>query len=345
MKRDRRLIVTVASVFLVAAHLTVASPRVETQRPRRARTAAAATEANPIPVLWRQPRRMRELDFVGGPGGAANAPRPPFKFTEENTGGSNPKVDVTDATGRKWGVKWGTEVNAETFATRLAWAAGYFVEPAYFVAEGRLVGVDRDKLDRAKKYVESDGTFHNARFELKEKVLKKYKDEEGWAWNQNPFVGSRELNGLKLVVMLTSDWDSKDARDAGRGSNTAIYLVDTPGGVEARYLITDWGGSMGKWGNYFGREKWDCDGFAKQTPDFIKGVENGFVKFGYSGQRTSDVREGISVADVQWFVRFVGRITDEQFRAGLRASGATPEEVECFTRSLRNRIEQMRRVH
>jgi hypothetical protein len=297
-----------------------------------------------MPVIWHQPPQPHNLDFVGGPGGREHAPRPPFTFVKEDTGGSNPKLEVTDANGRRWGVKWGTEVNAEVFATRLAWAAGYFVEPAYFVPRGRILGVSRDRLDRARKYVGDDGTFSDARFELKVDVLKKLNDEQGWAWNDNPFVGTPELNGLKIVMMLTSNWDSKDVRDVGRGSNTAVYHVQTSSGVEARYLITDWGGSMGKWGGVFGREKWDADGFAKQTSDFVKGVDNGYVAFGYSGQRTGDVREGIRVSDVQWLMRYVGRITDAQIRDGLRAAGATPAEVETFTRSLRARIEALRRL-
>jgi hypothetical protein len=251
---------------------------------------------------------------------------------------------VRDATGRHWGVKWGSEVNAETFATRLAWAAGYFVEPAYFVPNGRIMGVDVDQLKRAKKVIGNDGSFRDARFELKVPVLKKYKDEEGWAWNSNPFVGTKELSGLKIIIMLTSNWDSKDVRDISRGSNTAVYLVETPGGVEARYLITDWGGSMGKWGNFFTREKWDAKGFAKQTPDFVKGVEGGYVKWGYTGQRTEDVTGGIRASDVRWLLAYVGHITDKQIRDGLRASGATPEEVAIFTQAIRGRIAQLQRV-
>lgn len=45
---------------------------------------------------------------------------------------------------------------------------------------------------------------------------------EAWSWNANPFVGTHELNGLKILMMLTSNWDAKDARD-GEGSNTAVY--------------------------------------------------------------------------------------------------------------------------
>ena len=48
-------------------------------------------------------------------------------------------------------------------------------------------------------------------------------DEHSWAWNENPFVESHELNGLKILLMLLSNWDNKDVRDIARGSNTAIF--------------------------------------------------------------------------------------------------------------------------
>ena len=51
-----------------------------------------------------------------------------------------PCVSVRDARGRTWRVKWGDEVQVETLATRLAWAAGYFVETTYFVREGAIDG-------------------------------------------------------------------------------------------------------------------------------------------------------------------------------------------------------------
>ena len=85
------------------------------------------------PVIWSDPGAVENLDFVGGIGGRRNAPKPPFSFVEESMSGTNPKVRITDANGALWMVKFGSEVNAETFATRIAWAAGYFVEPAYFV--------------------------------------------------------------------------------------------------------------------------------------------------------------------------------------------------------------------
>jgi len=295
------------------------------------------------PVIWVDPGAVELMDFVGGAGGRANAPKPPFTFVDENLAGSNPKVRVTDVRGTRWMVKFGSEVNAETFATRLAWAAGYFVEPDYFVPSGRIEKLGA--LTRAKKSVRPDGGFTAARFERHhEKGVKKLDGEESWSWIQNPFVGTKEFNGLKVVMMLVSNFDNKDVRDVNRGSNTAIYRTPTEGGVEDRYLVSDWGGSMGKWGGFITREKWDCDGFRSQTKDFVKAVKGNQVEFGFAGQHTGSFKEGIQVSDVKWLMQYLGRITDAQLRAGLQASGASSQEVECFTHSLRDRINQLKNV-
>lgn len=290
----------------------------------------------PKPLIWMDPGDVSKLDLVYGVGGKEQAPQPPFTFVEENLKGSNPKIRVKDAAGVRWSVKWGSEVNSETLATRLLWAVGYFVEAAYFVPSGKIEGVTG--LTRAKDYVKPDGSFVNARFERqREKGVKNLDEERSWSWIDNPFVGSSELNGLKVMVMLVSNWDNKDVRDFKRGSNTAIF--QTP--QESRYLVTDWGGSMGKWGGFLSREKWDCKGYSSQTRSFVKGVRNGIVQFGYTGQHTSDFARDIKVSDVQWLMKYLGRLSDEQIRSALEASGATSDEQACFTRAIRERINQL----
>jgi hypothetical protein len=295
------------------------------------------------PVIWRDPGAVETLDFTGGPGGRVKAPVPPFTFVEERKTGSNPKIRVTDSNGVRWTVKFGSEVNAETFATRLVWACGYFVDPAYFVPRGTINQVG--KLDRAKKFIGPGGSFQDARFEIvRDKAVKELDGELGWSWVTNQFTGKSELNGLKILMMLTSNWDNKDVRDVSRGSNTAIYRTPTQAGLEDRYIVTDWGGSMGKWGGVMSREKWDCRGFSSQTRDFVKGVNGDLVQFGYSGQHSDSFKNDIRKSDVKWLMQYLGRVTDAQLRDGLQASGATAEEVECFTRSLRDRINQLKQV-
>jgi hypothetical protein len=293
--------------------------------------------------LWRDPGEVERLDFRGGPGGPGGEPAPPFRFVEEHATGSNPCLSAHDAKGRTWRVKWGDEVQSETFAVRLVWAAGFHAEAAYFVPEGELEGAT--ELGRARSCVTEDCRFKDARFELDEPGVRKLFDEHGWSWDDNPFQGTRELAGLKIMVMLLSNWDNKDVRDVARGSNTAIFEYTLPDGTrEARYLIIDWGATMGKWGSALTRGKWDCEGFASQNPEFIAGVEGGVVRWGYTGQRTDEATEEITVEDVRWLCRYLTRVTDQQIRDGLHASGATQQEVDCFTRALRARIHELQRV-
>ena len=292
-------------------------------------------------VIWRDPGPAERLDLAAGPGGDDGKPAPPFRFIEEHTTGSQPCVSVRDARDRVWRVKWGSEVNTEAFCTRLAWAAGYFVETTYFVPNGRIDGATA--LQRAKECIDENCYFENARFELDEKGVVKHFDAHSWAWNDNPFVGSRELNGLKILMMLLSNWDNKDVRDVSRGSNTAIFEYRTPrGGREARYLIIDWGAALGAWGgNIIQRGRWNAEAFAAQNEQLITGVNDGLVTWGYAGQRTADAAEHISVADVAWIHNYLGPISNEQIAAALRASGGTDQEVADFTKAIRERIDRL----
>jgi hypothetical protein len=223
----------------------------------------------------------------------------------------------------------------------MAWAAGYFVEANYFLPSGTIEGTE--ELQRARACVAEDGLFRDARFELDEPGVVKHFDEHSWAWNDNPFVGTRELNGLKIVMMLLSNWDNKDVRDVARGSNTAIFEHRIARGVlEARYLIIDWGAALGAWGsNALKRGRWDPAAYAAQNSQFILGVDEDHVQWGYKGQRTADAVADITRHDVAWIYGYLGGLTDEQIAAGLRASGGTESEIADFTRALRERLDRL----
>ena len=321
-------LLAIAALVVVAVLPSIALPVAPVQRERS--------------VIWRDPGDVRRLNLAWGEGGQAAAPKAPFTFVAEDKGGTNPKIEVRDARGVVWGVKWGSEVNSEVFAARIVWAVGYFVEPCYFIPSGRILNVG--KLDRAKKYVSDDGSFADARFERKDKSITKLSDEDSWRFRSNPFVGTKELNGLKVMIMLLSNWDSKDQEKASRGSNTKIFIVNTRAATERRFVVSDWGGSMGKWGGVLSREKWDCKGYEGQSSDLVKGVENGEVKWGYSGQHTDAIRDGIPVAHVQWLLGYLGKLTDQQIRDALKASGATPSEQSCFANAVRMRISELQRL-
>ena len=290
--------------------------------------------------IWREPSAADAADLRFGPGGVDGVPVPPFRFVEEHFTGSQPCVGVGDARGRLWRVKWGPEARAETFAVRVAAACGYFAEVTHYVASGSITGLQ--DLARARQCIADDGRFADARFELEDRGVRMLFNEHSWAWNDNPFVGSRKLSGLKILIMLLSNWDTKDRRDVARGSNTAIFEVRSRWGREARYLITDWGGAMGRWGsNIVSRDRWDPAGFEQQSESFVTGVTDGFVDFGYQGQRTSEIARGITVEHVAWFYRYARRLTVPALREALLASGATSEEADVFAGAIVERIRQL----
>ncbi len=293
-------------------------------------------------VLWTDPGDVASLDFVNGVGGKDMAPQSPFVFIQEDFSGSNPKVFVKDANNRKWSVKWSKEAHSDVFSSRMAWACGFVAQPEYYVAQGQIQGIDKS-LKRAASVIHGDGNFTSARFQFRSDDPK-FLTDAGWSWVNNPFRGSPQVHGLKILMMLVSDWDNKDARDRDRDSNLAIFQAQGQDGPRYLYFVADWGGSMGKWGGVAGRDKWDAKGFAEQTREFVKGVHKGNVEFGYTGQRTEDQVRDIRVSDVQWLLQYLGRVTDDQLRQGLQASGATPDEVESFTASLRARISQLQQV-
>lgn len=315
---------------LVVVSSLCAGPAIEHQ--------AQSPPADAIKLLWHPPPPMTPSDWYWGAGGEDLAPTPPFRFIKEDFGGTNPKVKVKDARGREWTVKFGHEVHSDTFTPRLVYAAGYFAEPTYFVREGVIEGAHH--LKRAKPFITKKGAFRYARFKFHDKNALPYADDYTWSWKDNPFVGSRELSGLKILMMLTSNWDAQDITN--KDTNTAVFrrLADSA----YLYVFTDWGSTMGKWGGYFRRDKWDCYGYERQTKKLIKAVKNGEIEWGFSGKHKQDLTQGIRLEDVRWIVSYLSRFTDADIRAGLVASGANQTQIKVFTRAIDERIAELEQV-
>jgi len=283
-------------------------------------------------VFWQEPSPPSQADLTI----AAVNPTPPYTFLQEDMEGTSPKVRVRDAKGIEWRVKGGHDVKAETFITRFVSALGYYAETTHFLAKGEIR--DAPELKRASGFIQPDGSFTWAAFE---KIESDAKFTGAWSWRDPRFQRTHEFNGLKILVMLFSNWDNKDSRDAGKGSNTSILKFADGRQV---YFVNDWGQSFGEWGRYFGRSNWDCRSYREQSAQFVIGVRDGRVRFGYGGAHTEDFKNDIRVEDVRWLMQYLGQISDAQIRAGLQSAGASRDEVECFTSALRDRTEQLRRI-
>lgn len=299
--------------------------------------AASTHSAAQDRLLWKDPGDIERINFTHAAGGPEPSPRPPFYFLEEQKAGSSPKVLVRDTAGVQWRVKGGFEVKSENFSTRLIGALGYYVDPAWFAARGKIEKVTA--LKRAAGFIQPDGSFINASLEGRNPDLKSMVQD--WAWNRNPFRGTRQFNGLKTLMMLLSNWDNKDTRDRLAGSNTGISQRVIMGRIQLIYRVTDWGQTLGAWGPEPKPKGWDCQAFTAQTKSFVQGRQGQYVRFGFTGHYTDDFKNDITVEDVRWLLLYLGRVSDAQLRSGLMASGAVPEEVACFSAQLRERINQL----
>jgi hypothetical protein len=290
------------------------------------------------PQIWRDPGEMTALNLIDGAGGRADAPDPagPFTFVSEDLEQSSPKFNVVDGQGAKWKVKLGAESQSETAATRFLWAAGYFVDEDYYLASITVAGLPT--LKRGQEFQSPGGVVRGARLERKLATVKKLGD---WDWFDNPFVGQRELSGLRVMMSLLNNWDLKAV-------NNSIYAV----GSERRYVVSDAGATFGNTGNSLTRSKGvpkdyeDSTFIAKTASDFMDFVLHsrpfftGAVEASNYRERTKmeEITKHIPRADAHWLGARLSRLSDDQIRDAFRAAGYGPEDVEGLMRTIRQRI-------
>jgi hypothetical protein len=260
---------------------------------------------------------------------------------KEDIEGTFPKLTIKDAKGRTFSVKFGGKVIPECFCSRFVTAIGYLAEPSYFVADGKLEGSVH--LKRARHLVHSDGTFGRARFQLRDEKRVQFLKDSAWSLADNPFRGTHEYAGLRVVMILLSNWDAKDVRDGADESNTAVFRV-TGAQPEREYSFFDWGSTLGRWGGLMRRTRSDCSGYAIDTPRLITAVRGNVVEWGFEGKHQDDVRGGITVNDLRWLAPYLVRITDGEIRAGLKASGATERQTACWAGAIESRVREIQTV-
>ena len=288
-------------------------------------------------VLWRDPGDIASRDLRYGPGSKERTPTGKFKFLQEETGGASPKFDVEDEQGVRWRVKVGPEARAETAAARLLWAVGYFADEDYYVPELRVEGMQ--KLSRGHEFVSADGIVQGARLERRPAGRKKIGP---WSWADNPFVGTKELGGLKIMMALMNNWDIKPL-------NNTIYDA---GGVERHYVVSDVGATFGRTGNTLTRTKDNLQHYSqsqfirKTTPthvDFFLASNPHFLNtviFPHLMElrKREKVVKHIPRADARWLGGLLSQLSAEQIGDCFRAAGHSPEEVEGYTKEVQERI-------
>ena len=330
-----------ASVAVLIWNLPIAGTATE-----RGTFIPAGTETAPEgpAVMWRDPVDIASFDLFHGPGGKAHEPHAPFTFDKEDLEGSNPKFDIVDQDGVSWRVKMGSEARPETAASRLVWALGYFANENYFMPVLHVQNMSR--LSRGQNLVSPDGTVHDVRLK---RHLKDQKKIGVWSWSKNPFTGTREWNGLRVLMAVINNWDLKD-------SNNSVYQVrgDLP---EQRYVVTDLGSSFGSPGlswapkgslaaythsKLIGKMSRDFVNFNVPAPPKL----NTFVDIPELKRRLSLCWLGhhIPISDVAWMGHLLARLSPDQIRDAFRAAGYSQQEVEAYSRVLEQRIAELGRL-
>jgi hypothetical protein len=300
---------------------------------------AAGYAQLPSGTLWRDPGDVTQLDFGGSVGAPVSKPKPPLTFLREDMSGTQPKVFVKDTNGATWNVKFGYEVHPESFCWRVVRACGYFAEPSFFVASGKFEGFQ--PMKRKDPSLHQDGNFTDARFQYRDPDLK-FLDDKNWRFDGPPYGGTKELSGLKILIMLLSNWDNKDARAGAGGPNTGIFELKKSYGTRTIYAFTDWGAGLGSDLGPRERSIWRCGPFLEQSAHWVERNGTGSLVFHYNGNISEGFRTGIPAAHAAWFMKYVGAISDAQLHAGFLASGANEADAGCFTKALRERIEGLR---
>ncbi|MGI9066232.1 MAG: hypothetical protein ACR2HX_07505 [Pyrinomonadaceae bacterium] len=127
-------------------------------------------------------------------------------------------------------MKLGEEAQAETVATRLVWSVGYFAEEAYYFDEVRIEGLPR--LKRGDEYVTEDGSVTGARFEPERPALE---EGQNWDWDDNPFRGTGQLNGVKVLMILLNNYDAR------KENNKIFHTPASEGGRRmAHYYVSEY---------------------------------------------------------------------------------------------------------
>ena len=240
---------------------------------------------------------------------------------KEETSGTSKKYRVRDASGREWVAKVGKEAQSETAATRLLWGTGYYTDVDYLVPSVRIEGLNK--------------TLKNVRFGARPKDEKRV---DGWKWKTNPFVGKREFQGLKVMMALLNNWDTKDS------NNRVVVVQNKDGQNEARYVVHDVGASFGKKMNWlernllFKRDRNNPKGYAKAQ--LVKNADGDLVRLNYWSKNRKTLKN-ISVEDARWMGQVLSRLSPQQIEDAFRAANYTPEQVRVMSRAVRQRIDEL----
>jgi hypothetical protein len=286
--------------------------------PKMTSTLPGPPDAEQLAQLHVQPSRDRDL--FHGVGGKSLAPDPKATYSviEVKRAGFSRGYTVIGPAKREWSAKFPPEANTEIAASRILWGIGYHQPPIYLLREWT-----------AEKATSPNPQLP-ARFREKNPDLHGLDAGDPWSYYENPFVGTRQLNGLLALQAMLGNSDLKDAQNV-------VYKLDKElEGATRWYVARDLGQTFGRTG-VLEAPRGDIEVF-EATP-YIRGVENGKVRFDYRGRHKA-LFENITPADVRWVCERLNALTDQQWQDAFRAGGFDEPEAARFIRRMKQKISE-----
>jgi hypothetical protein len=316
------------------------------------KSTASGDQGRPA-LIWEDPGDIKAKDLFNGPGGEKRRPALPVKFLKEDKHGHNSKLDVEDANGGKWKAKLGIEAQPEVVATRLLWAIGYFTNENYFVRDLAVEGLPAH-LKRGEGHVVAPGHLESVRLQRQPEHTKKVAT---WSWRHNPLVGTREFNGLRVMMALLSNWDLKD-------ENNAILEGGDQGdknkSEREEYLVSDVGTAFGASGEHWTEAASKNNLKEYQHARFIAKTTSQYVDFHFPRRPPllhllilpsyihhacmGWVGNHVPRADAKWLGSLLAQLSAAQIEDAFRAGGYPPEKASAFTRVVQVRIAELNQL-
>jgi hypothetical protein len=297
--------------------------------PSLAGSKAPATIEHTHPVLWKDPTNITSRDLYYGPGGKTDEPQGPFTFVSEDAAGSSPKFTVVDANDVRWKVKMGDEARPETVASRLVWAVGYFANEDYFMPVLHVQNMQ--PLHRGGNLVSRDGTVQCVRLK---RHLKAEKKVGSWLWARNPFTGTREWNGLRVLMAVINNWDLKDP-------NNTIY--ENAQSSDQEYVVSDLGASFGPTGLTW-TQRGDLKAYKESK--WIHKISPDFIDFNVPAWPALNrwIGRHIPIEDARWMGHLLARLSAQQIKDAFRAAAYPDPKIEEYSEVVRRRIEELNKL-
>ena len=268
---------------------------------------------------WRRCSGIARICSTASADKALAPPPEPARAVRRSGHELAPARATTRATRRAadWDIKLGPEAQVEVVVSRLLWAVGFHQPPTYYVPRWTLAGGPRPGP-------QDGGRFGPPR------------DDCGaigrWAWDRNPFVGTREMRGLFVMMVIVSNWDFKTSQNAVYESVAVRHAASPVHRAGSRrvarpHAMVD------------SRSRGDVDGFTSER--FIAGVREGLVDFHYRGAwRYPHLDNDVTPDDVRWICGLLSRLSERQWQDAFRAAGYEPSVASRYIEHLRARAHE-----